>query len=81
MRASSAARSPFAFASGDHVRVENNQLLPEAKAGGDQSMGRPGMSDQFTNAFVLPGMGQNSDLSGNPCWPAWKLMRLRPGPG
>ena len=24
------------------------------------------MSDQFTNPFVLPGMGQNSDLSGNP---------------
>ncbi|CFW49335.1 Uncharacterised protein [Bordetella pertussis] len=24
------------------------------------------MSDSHTNPFVLPGMGQNSDLSGNP---------------
>lgn len=24
------------------------------------------MSDQHSNPFVLPGMGQNADLSGNP---------------
>ncbi len=33
------------------------------------------MSDQFTNPFVLPGMGQNSDLSGNPLLASMEMMR------
>lgn len=33
------------------------------------------MSDQHTNPFVLPGMGQNSDLSGNPLLASMEMMR------
>lgn len=33
------------------------------------------MSDQYTNPFVLPGMGQNSDLSGNPLLASMEMMR------
>lgn len=33
------------------------------------------MSDQFTNPFVLPGMGQNADLSGNPLLASMEMMR------
>lgn len=33
------------------------------------------MSDQFNNPFVLPGMGQNSDLSGNPLLASMEMMR------
>lgn len=33
------------------------------------------MSDQFTNPFVLPGMGQQSDLSGNPLLASMEMMR------
>ncbi|CAB3721483.1 PhaM family polyhydroxyalkanoate granule multifunctional regulatory protein [Achromobacter kerstersii] len=33
------------------------------------------MSDSFTNPFVLPGMGQNSDLSGNPLLASMEMMR------
>lgn len=33
------------------------------------------MSDHFTNPFVLPGMGQNSDLSGNPLLASMEMMR------
>ena len=33
------------------------------------------MSDQQTNPFVLPGMGQHSDLSGNPLLASMEMMR------
>lgn len=33
------------------------------------------MSDSHTNPFVLPGMGQNSDLSGNPLLASMEMMR------
>lgn len=33
------------------------------------------MSDQFSNPFVLPGMGQQSDLSGNPLLASMEMMR------
>ncbi|WP_241047946.1 PhaM family polyhydroxyalkanoate granule multifunctional regulatory protein [Achromobacter xylosoxidans] len=33
------------------------------------------MSDQHSNPFVLPGMGQNSDLSGNPLLASMEMMR------
>ncbi|WP_454692857.1 PhaM family polyhydroxyalkanoate granule multifunctional regulatory protein [Achromobacter aegrifaciens] len=33
------------------------------------------MSDQHTNPFVLPGMGQHSDLSGNPLLASMEMMR------
>ncbi|MGE4436565.1 PhaM family polyhydroxyalkanoate granule multifunctional regulatory protein [Achromobacter sp.] len=33
------------------------------------------MSDQQSNPFVLPGMGQNSDLSGNPLLASMEMMR------
>ncbi len=33
------------------------------------------MSDQYNNPFVLPGMGQNSDLSGNPLLASMEMMR------
>lgn len=33
------------------------------------------MSDSYTNPFVLPGMGQNSDLSGNPLLASMEMMR------
>ncbi|WP_313369394.1 PhaM family polyhydroxyalkanoate granule multifunctional regulatory protein [Achromobacter animicus] len=33
------------------------------------------MSDQYNNPFVLPGMGQSSDLSGNPLLASMEMMR------
>jgi hypothetical protein len=33
------------------------------------------MSDSYNNPFVLPGMGQNSDLSGNPLLASMEMMR------
>ena len=33
------------------------------------------MSDQHSNPFVLPGMGQNADLSGNPLLASMEMMR------
>lgn len=33
------------------------------------------MSDQHSNPFVLPGMGQHSDLSGNPLLASMEMMR------
>jgi len=33
------------------------------------------MTDPSTNPFVLPGMGQNSDLSGNPLLASMEMMR------
>ena len=33
------------------------------------------MSDQYNNPFVLPGMGQHSDLSGNPLLASMEMMR------
>lgn len=33
------------------------------------------MSDPYNNPFVLPGMGQNSDLSGNPLLASMEMMR------
>ena len=33
------------------------------------------MSDQQSNPFVLPGMGQHSDLSGNPLLASMEMMR------
>ena len=33
------------------------------------------MSDQHGNPFVLPGLGQHSDLSGNPLLASMEMMR------